>query len=173
MEKQRMKKYCSILLIFLWLAPCLLSAQDAKFGHVSPEEIMEQMVGFDTAQKAMVDFQSELQTEGEQMVKEFQQKMEEYQSKSSSYSAAVRKVREEELMGMQTRIQEFSRAIEESVQKKKYELLLPFQNKILEAIKDVAKEEKYTYIFSKAILASHTQGNDITDKVKKKLNIVK
>jgi len=168
-----MKKYSNILLLFLWFAPCLLSAQEVKFGHVSPEEIMEQMAGFDTAQKKMLDYQTELQTEGQGMVKEFQQKMEEYQNKSASYSAAVRKIKEEELMKMQLRIREFSESMEESLQKKKYELLLPFQNKILEAIKEVAKEEKFTYIFNKAVLASYTQGNDITDKVKKKLGIVK
>lgn len=167
-----MKKYSSILLACLCFFPSLLLAQDVKFGHVSPEEIMEQMKGFDTAQKAMMDFQTELQTEGQEMVKEFQQKLEEYQSKSASYSTAVRKIKEEELMKMQARIQEFSTAMEESLQRKKYELLIPFQNQIIDAIKEVAKEEKYTYIFNKVILASHTQGNDITNKVKKKLGIV-
>ena len=166
-----MKKYSSILLICLLFVPCLLSAQGVKFGHIAPEEIMEQMKGFDTAQKVMTDYQTELQAEGQEMVKEFQQKLEEYQSKSDSYSAAVRKIREDELMKMQSRIKEFSTVMEESLQKKKYDLLLPFQNKILEAIKEVAKEEKYTYIFNKTVLASYIQGNDITDKVKKKLGI--
>jgi outer membrane protein len=168
-----MKKYNNILLIcLLWLAPCMLSAQGVKFGHVSPEEIMEQMKGFDTAQKVMMDYQTELQTEGQEMVKEFQQKLEEYQGKSASYSAAVRKIKEEELVKMQSRIKEFSTVMEESLQKKKYDLLLPFQNKIIEAIQEVAKEEKYTYIFNKTVLASYVQGNDITDKVKKKLGII-
>ena len=168
-----MKKYSKILLICFCFLPCLLSAQEVKFGHVSPEQIMEQMKGFDTAQKAMMDFQNELQAEGQGMMKEFQQKLEEYQSKSDSYSAAVRKVKEDELMKMRNRIQEFSATMEESIQQKKYELLLPFQNKILETIQEVAKEEKFTYIFNQNILASYMQGNDITDKVKKKLGIIK
>ena len=166
-----MKKYNNILLIFLLFMPCLLSAQDVKFGHVFPEEIMEQIPGFDTAQKAMINFQTELKGEGEEMIKEFQQKYQEYQDKSDSYSAAVRKVKEDDLKKMQTRIQEFSKIAEESIERKKYELLIPFQNKIIEAIKEVAKEEKYTYIFNKSYLASYMQGNDITDKVKKKLGI--
>jgi len=166
-----MKKYSKILLICLLLLPFFLSAQEAKFGHISPEEIMEQMSGFDTAKKAMADFQEELQTEGQEMLKEFQQKYRDYQEKSASYSAAVRKIKEDELMKMQARIQEFSRIMEESIEKKKYELLIPFQNKIIEVIREVAQEEKYTYIFNKAVLASYVRGSDITGKVKKKLGI--
>ncbi|MDL2296320.1 OmpH family outer membrane protein [Bacteroidales bacterium OttesenSCG-928-C03] len=148
-----------------------LCAQNTKFGHVSPEAIMEQMPGFDTAQNAMQAFQNELQSDGQMMVKEFQKKQQEYQDKSATYSASVKKIKEDELASMYQRIQNFSDSMEEKLEQKKYELLLPFQTKILDAIKIVAKEGGYTYIFNKSILSYSAKGDDISEKVKAKLGI--
>lgn len=164
-----MKK--TVYLILLLITPILLSAQNSKFGHISPEEVMEMMPGFDTAQKAMMDFQNELQAEGQEMVKEYQLKMQDYESKASTYSAAVRKVKEDELNAIYSRIQDFSALIEEQLEAKKYELLYPFQEKILNTIKEVADEENFSYIFNKTLLTYYEKGEDITEKVKKKLGI--
>lgn len=165
-----MKKLLTITALLCAFSPVLFS-QTAKFGHVSPEEIMEMMPGFDTAQNIMIAYQNEFQTEGQEMLKEFQLKQEEFEKNNATYSEAVRRVKEEEIRAMYSRIQEFSGSIEESLQNKKYELLLPFQNKIMDAIKEVAQEEKFTYIFNKAILSYSAKGEDITEKVKKKLGI--
>lgn len=163
-----MKKY---LLIILLAFPALLFAQQTKFGHVSPEEIMEMMPGFDTAQNAMLAYQTELQTEGQEMLQELQLKNQEYEKNYASYSTAVRNIKEEELRAMYSRIEEFSASIERTLEMKKYELLLPFQEKILNTIKEVGKEGNFTYIFNKSILSYSADGEDITDKVKSKLGI--
>lgn len=160
-----------ISLIILIVVPFMLSAQNSKFGHISPEEVMEMMPGFDTAQKKMMDFQNELQAEGEEMVKEFQLKQQDYESKSATYSTAVRKIKEDELSAIYSRIQSFSSMIEEQLEQKKYDLLFPFQEQILKAIKEVADEGNFAYIFNKSILTYHAQGEDITELVKKKLGI--
>lgn len=162
----------SILYItILILSVTSIQAQNMKFGHVSPEDIMENMPGFDTAQAAMIRYQNSFQTDGQMMVKEFQQKQQEFQNNLPSYSEAVRKIKEEELTAMYQRIQQFSSTMEEAIEQKKYDLLLPFQNKIIAAIKEVAKEEHFTYIFNKSILSYSAQGEDISDKVKKKLGM--
>ena len=166
-----MKRILFIVSIFCISCTTLFAQGNVKFGHVSPEEIMEGMPGFDTAQTAMIAYQTELQQEGQGMLKELQLKQQEYESAYNSYSPAVRQVKEDEIKAMYARIQEFSATIEESVENKKYELLIPFQTKILETIKEVAQEEKFTYIFNKALLSYYAQGEDITAKVKKKLGI--
>ena len=51
------------------------------------------------------------------------------------------------------------------------ELLKPFQEKILEAIKEVGKEFNFTYIFDTSMLTYYEQGEDISAKVKQKLGI--
>ncbi|MDR1757516.1 MAG: OmpH family outer membrane protein [Bacteroidales bacterium] len=165
-----MKKIRKICLFVLVLFPAALSAQ-VKFGHVMPEDIMGQMPGFDTAQTQMSQYQDELQQEYQTMMQEFQEKVQAYQQQMSAYSDAVRKIKEEELAAMQSRIQEFSASVEMSLQKKKTELLTPFQDKILEAISAVAKEEHFTYIFNKSILSFSDAGIDISGKVREKLGI--
>lgn len=156
-------------LALLTIAP--ICAQTAKFGHISPEDIMRQLPGFDTAQIAMEAYQTELQSEGQMMVREFQLKQKEYQDKLPTYSEAVRKLKEDELTSMYQRIQNFSSAMDGLLEQRKYDLLLPFQQKIIDAIKLVAKEGNYTYIFNKSILSYSAQGEDITDKVKLKLGM--
>lgn len=166
-----MKKLVLIILLITGFH-CVLSAQNNKFGHISPEEIMEMMPGFDTAQNSMIEYQNEYQKEGEEMLKELQLKQQEFDNNAGTYSSAVRKVKEEELRAMYARIQEFSSTIEANIQQKKYELLLPFQTKIIDAIKEVAKEGNFAYIFNKSLLTYYQQGEDITEKVKQKLGIV-
>ena len=57
------------------------------------------------------------------------------------------------------------------LQAKQMELLKPFQEKILEAIKEVGKEFNFTYIFDTSMLTYYEQGEDIAAKVKQKLGI--
>jgi outer membrane protein len=117
--------------------------------------------------------QAELQATGEEMAKEFQKKNEEYQqmvSKGTS-SPAVLKIKEDELTNMYQRIQDFSQSAEQDLQAKQMALLKPFQEKILEAIKEVAKEHSFTYIFDTSMLTYYEQGEDIAAKVKQKLGI--
>jgi len=167
-----MKKITLIIALFCFTSVTIF-AQGVKFGHVSPEEIMELIPGFDTARTAMMEYQNGLQKEGEEMYKELQLKQQQYEREVANYSQAVRQVKEDELKAMYARIQEFSAAIEESIEQRKYELLLPFQNKIIDAIASIAKEEKFTYIFNKSLLSYYEQGEDITTKVKIKLGITK
>ena len=107
------------------------------------------------------------------MAKEFQKKQEEYQQmvNKGTSSPAVLKIKEDELTNMYQRIQDFSQSAEQDLQAKQMELLKPFQEKILEAIKEVGKEFNFTYIFDTSMLTYYEQGEDIAAKVKQKLGI--
>ena len=170
-----MKNLIIILFTVCILVPgSLFSQNKTKFGHVSPEEIMELIPGFDTAQKAMLDYQTNYQNEGQEMVKEFQLKQQDYEKLvSSNTSPAILKIKEDELTAMYKRIEEFSSEMEANLQNKKVELLMPFQNLIMDAIKEIAKTENFSYIFNKSVLTYYEQGEDISEKVKLKLGITK
>ena len=59
-----MKKIIIILLTTSIFIPGFLFSQNkTKFGHISPESIMEMIPGFDTAQKVMLEFQTNYQSE--------------------------------------------------------------------------------------------------------------
>ena len=113
-----------------------------------------------------------MEATGEEMAKEFQKKQEEYQQLANKgTSAAVLKIKEDELTNMYKRIQDFSQSAEQDLQAKQLELLKPFQEKILDAIKAVGKEHNFTYIFDTSTLTYYEQGEDVSAKVKQKLGI--
>ena len=168
-----MKRLFIIIILSALLCPFASFAQQkVKFGHIDYGEIIKIMPGIDTVQKVITDMQTELQATGEDMAKEFQKKQEEYQQLANkSTSPAVLKIKEDELTNMYQRIQDFSQTAEQDLQTKQMELLKPFQEKIIDAIKEVAKEHNFTYIFDTSTLTYYEQGEDIAAKVKQKLGI--
>lgn len=158
-----------LLVIALFLFAITTNAQ--KYGHVNSAEILKIMPGVDSIQIKLVAFQSELEDEFESMMTEFQTKKDKFDKDAGTMSSAVRQVREKELMDLQTRIQEFQYGVQDDLEEKKYELVKPFQEKLQNAINDIAKENSFTYVFDVQTLLYYDKGEDITDLVKKKLGI--
>ncbi len=147
-------------------------AQKAKFAHVDYGAIMKEMPGVDSIQKAILDYQQELESVGQQMADEFKKKQEDYQKLSTTTtSAAILKVKEDELRKLYERLQDFVSSSEMDIQNKQMELIRPLQDKLKEAIKVVAENGKYNYVFDVTMCAYHTDTDDITAAVKKELGI--
>ena len=94
-----------------------------------------------------------------------------YQAKAATYSAAVNKVKQQELTDLQTRLQKFQEDAQQQIQTLLLERSKPFDEKTKAAIKEVAKAGGYTYIFDKNIPLFSGDSSDITDLVKQKLGI--
>ena len=171
-----MKTTFKILLI-LFIINCQLSiincVAQSKFGHVDYGEIMKNMQGIDSAQNVMIKFRDDMQKTAEQMTKEFQDKQADLEklAANSNSSQAILKIKQDELMAMYKRIQEFSQASEAEIADKQLELLEPFQTKLLAAIKKIAKADNYNYIFDISTLLFYATSDDLTDKVKAELRI--
>jgi len=144
-----------------------------KFGHVDYGEVMKNMPGIDSIQAFIVDYNADLQAIGEQMVKEFQEKQAAFEQLANApgTSPAILKIRQDELQAMVRRIQEFARSMEMDVQDKQLELLEPFQTKLIDAVKKVAKAQNYTYIFDITTVVFYSPDHDLTGKVKAELGI--
>jgi len=150
---------------------CMTSTFAQKYGHVNSNEIMQSMPGIDSIQIKLMDFHRELQLLYENMMNEFETKREKFDREAGTMSASVRKLREDELISIQNRIQEFSMNAQEDVDAEKLRLIAPFQEKVQNAINEVAKEHKYNYIFDTQILLYYDGGDDVTPLVRKKLGI--
>jgi len=160
--------------ITLILAACIICAASTfaqKYGHVNSTEIMQAMPGIDSVNIKMAEFHKSLETLYENMANEFQTKKDKFDKEAGTMSSSVRKLREDELIGIQTRIQEFQYNVQEDLEEEQIRLITPFREKIQNAINDVAKDHKYTYIFDTQILLYYDGGDDITPLVKKKLGI--
>jgi len=170
MKKNTLFCFSALLLFgFSAFQPC--SAQ-SKFGHVDYGGIMKNMHGIDSIQTVITNYATELRTIGEQMAKEFQEKQAAFEKLNTpNTSQAILKIKQEELMGMYKRIQEFAESMEVDVQDKQLELLEPFQTKLLDAIKKVAKANNYNYVFDITTMLFSSPNDDLTGKVKAELGI--
>lgn len=166
-----MKKFLVIVFVAI-LCVTTGYAQKAKFGHVDYGNVMKEMPGIDTAQQALLLYQQELEAVGKQMADEFKAKQAEYANLvNTSTSSAILKVKEDELMKLYKRLQDFVSSSEKDLQAKQIELLKPFQERLLGAIKTVAERGKYNYVFDITLCAFHTDADDLTAAVKNELGI--
>ena len=166
-----MKKVFLVITLICCGAFSAMQVQAQKYGHVNSGEILKVMPGVDSISIKMQAFQTELETIYQGYVSEYQTKMAKFDQDAGTMTATIRQIREKELMDLENRIKEFQYGAQEDIEEKQFELAKPFQDKIQNAINDVAKEEKFSYIFDTQILLYFEGGIDATPLVKKKLGI--
>ena len=164
--------FCLLLIFSFQLSIFNCSAQ-SKFGHVDYSNIMKNMPGIDSAQTIVSSYYADLQVIGEQMAKELKEKETAYENlmNNPNTSQAILKIRQDELAAMYKRFQEFSQSAENELKDKQLEVLEPFQNRLLDALKVVAKAHNYSYIFDISTLLFFSSSDDLTDKVKAEIGI--
>ena len=174
-----MKKYLGIaaLCILLILPGFRSQAQTFKFGHINSDELLQALPEFDTAQAKLEKFRKELLNAIEMMSVEFNNKSDQYQKESKNYSDIVKQTKEQELVDMQRRIQETQTNAQTQFQDKQNQLFQPIYQKVDKAIKDVGKENGFTYVFdvSKGSLLyfDETKSTNLLPLAKAKLGIKK
>ncbi|REJ83008.1 MAG: OmpH family outer membrane protein [Bacteroidetes bacterium] len=163
------------------LATALISAlatysafsQTLKFGHIDSGELIQLMPQTRTADSTLRKYGESLDSQLKGMTAEYQSKLQNYQSKADSFPEAIRITKERELNDLGNRIQDFQQTAQESLQKKKEELYGPILKRAEDAIKDIAKEKSYSYIFDTSLgsIIFAQESDDIMPMVKSKLGI--
>ena len=166
-------KFTLITLVVLVAGLTNLQAQTLKFGHVNSADLIQMMPETKVADSAQVKYRKSLEEQMKTMTAEYQNKLNDYQSKAGTMQDAIKATKEKELSDLGDRIQDFQQTAQESIQKKKEELYGPILKKAEDAIKAVAKEKGYSYIFdTSAGVVLHAQESDnIMPLVKAKLGI--
>ena len=154
------------------------AAGPLKLGYTNIDYVLSLTPEAKDIQNQLTIQRTQSTNELERMQKELQTKYEAYEKGATQMSDVIRKDRETELQGLQTRIQEFGRTAEQSLQTKYGQLVNPVVQKIQKAIDGVAAENGYTYVFNldagsntiPILLVAPPQDN-ITDLVLKKMGI--
>jgi outer membrane protein len=128
-----------------------LFAQNLKFGHINSSELIQAMPQTKQADSTLKKYGESLDSQLKGMTAEYQNKLQAYQGKRDSLPEAIKQDKEKELEGLGNRIQEFQQTAQESIQKKKEEIYGPILKKAEAAIKDIAKEKGYAYIFDTSL----------------------
>ncbi|HRY97759.1 MAG TPA: OmpH family outer membrane protein [Bacteroidales bacterium] len=170
-----MKQTLKILVLFaLMSGTAPLMAQKApKFGHINFAELYSVMPGQDTIQKNYETYATELRTTLTAMQAELENKYTDYQNNMATFSAVIKKIKEQEIQDLQARIEAFQMSAQQDLNAKEEALTKPLIDKARAAINEVAKEGGFTYIFnaSEGLLLYNEGGEDIMPLVKKKLGI--
>ena len=156
------------VLVALTLAAMSVSAQ-VKLGHIETQKLIQAMPEWTAAQKTFEEEQKKVNTELNSLREQFQTKLAEYSEKMKTYSEAMRATTEEELQGLQQRIQRFQETAMAQLEKTQNDLMQPVMEKALNAIKEVGKENGFTYIFdmNAGILYAAENSQDVLLMVKK------
>jgi len=152
-----------------------LVAQTFKFGHINSDELFMQMPERDTLIAQLEAYQTELSNMEELMQVEFNNKYNDYINTAETLTDLVRQTKEEELQSLTEKINNFRQRAQQDLQQKQAELTQPVLQKAEKAIKDVAKENGFTYVFDLArgpiIYFDEAVSIDILPLVKTKLGI--
>ncbi len=149
------------------------SSTSHKFGWLNSSELLRLIPETVKADSDIAKYQKSFQEQIEQMAKEGQEKYKSFQAHEKEMDDAKKEVAQRELQDIENRIQSFQQAAQEKIQAKKSELLQPILEKADKAIKAVAKEKKYDYVFeaSQGNILYATEGDNIMPLVKAKLGI--
>lgn len=170
-----MKNFIAILAVLFVIAlPTTVSAQN-KFGHINAQEVLVALPGYKTAETQLQSFAKKLQDAYVKMQEDYNKLMAEYETmqKDKTTLKSLLEAKIGEIVDLEKRMQKLELSSEEQLLQKQSELLKPLEDQIMNAIKAVAKEGGYTYVFDSSAgnLLVSPDGDNIMPLVKKKLGL--
>ena len=168
-----MRKYLCV--VALVCAVAIPSTAQMKIGYINSEALMQQLTEAQDAQKKLDGITSDWQTELTKMQTDLQHKFEDYDKKKLIMSDKRRADVEKELQDLEKKMVDYRTAkfgASGELFQKQSELMKPIQDKIFKAVKDIADDGGYDYVFDKSsstLLLYSNDKNDLTAKVLAKL----
>ncbi|MFY0674741.1 MAG: OmpH family outer membrane protein [Bacteroidia bacterium] len=141
----------SILLATFTFVSFYSSAQ--KFAYVDSEYILEQMPEYRAAQQKLNDMAKEWETQINTYKKDIDKMFRDYRAERLILSDAVKKEREEAIFAKEKELDDYKRAkfgASGELDKKRQELLKPIQDKVFDAIQELAKDNALDFVFDKS-----------------------
>lgn len=155
-----------------------VNAQTLKIGYTNLDYVLTNLPDSKDIQTKLTTEKAQYDKLLQDKIAEFQKNYEDYQKNAATMSEVIRADKEKYLQNKQTEIQEFQQNSESSLQRKQQQLLAPVLEKIDVAIKAVAKENGYVYVFNTdagpgttPILFVAPDSDNISDLVFKKLGV--
>jgi outer membrane protein len=161
-----------ILLVFSGL-----SRAQVKIGYVDSDAIMDKLPDAQDAKQKLDVIVQEWQTELSKIENTWKTKYDDYEKRKLIMTDQTRAETEAELVKLEKQVADYREkkfGTNGEMFQKQDELMKPVQNKVFSAIKEVAVEEDYDYVFDKSgdILLLYAKDKyDITSKVLDKLKL--
>ncbi|MBS1583488.1 MAG: OmpH family outer membrane protein [Bacteroidetes bacterium] len=167
-----MKKTLLTLCVMM-AASVAVRAQSPKLGHIDRQALMLMLPERKGAEEKMQAFAKTLDDRLKAMGEEYKAKVADAQSKAESMTKTEQQTAMREIQEMEQRITNAQDNAKEDLSKMEEELLAPMVTRTNQAIKDVANENNFNYVFdsSTGMVLFYDKGEDIMPLVKKKLSI--
>jgi outer membrane protein len=163
-----------LVVLFLSVIAVPAQAQSPKLGHVNITKVLEVMPGYQAAEKKLQEFAKQLQETLAKMEQEYSQKVQAYYEQEKDMLPSIKEIKQKEITDLEARIVKLQGSSEEQLGQKQVELLKPLEEQVMTAIKGVAADKGFSYIFDASTgsnLLYYPPADDVTDMVKTKLGI--
>jgi outer membrane protein len=153
-----------ITIYVLFIAVAMQAQNQEKFGHLDFATLYSMMPGIDSVKVQYEQYARSVQEQFDAI---------DYQSNQATMSSIIKQTKEREIQDLQDRIEAFRTSAQQDLQDKEAALSEPLIEKARNAVKEVAKENGYTYVLntSGGMLLYADPSDDIMELVKKKLGI--
>lgn len=167
----KIKTLVAAFLLISFASFAQTSDQPLKIGYTNVEYILLQLPESKQIESELKTHSTQLENQLKTKYAEYESKLQAYEKGAATMDKVVRDDKEKELMNLNNSIQEFQRSAQASLQQKEKSLVDPVISKIDQAIKEVAKENGYTYVISNQALLAGPEDGDISPIVLRKLGV--
>ena len=159
-----------LILMLLLCAPMAVFAQ--KFGKVNTQVVVQSLPDYAKAQGEMAALSKQKENDLKSMQDELTRKYQEYDKSKSAMNPTKQKETEEELQGLNAKIQQAYQDAQKELSEKNNALIEPILTKVQNAITAVGKAGGYTTIFeigTSGVVFFGDNVKDVTEEVKAKV----
>lgn len=162
-----------ILLPGLLLLISINAFAQTKVGTVDTDYILSKMPEFKQVQEDLVAYGNKLEEDLKVKTDDYQAKIKTYQEGVNEMTAAMKKLREDEIIALENDINKFRQNASQLVPLEQNRLLQPLYQKIGGVLEELAKEQGYTQILTvnNSGLAYLDPNFDLTNTILAKLGI--
>lgn len=175
-----MNKTLLTFVIFLFLAAGSFAQ---KYAYVDTEYILENIPEYKDAQNQMDELSEEYQAEIEDKYAEINKMHQDFQAEAVLMPEDIKKKKEQELIDKRAEVRELQKqrfGKDGDLFLKREELVKPIQEKIYNAIEEIATDKNYAFVFDKAgsltilyVNAKFDISDDVLDAVGAELGTVR
>ncbi|HEY4755712.1 MAG TPA: OmpH family outer membrane protein [Ignavibacteriaceae bacterium] len=169
-------KKLSLLFLFIFSLTGLTNGQ-LKIGYVDSDSIMDKFPDAQDARQKLDAFIQDWQTELTKLENNWKTKYDDYEKRKLIMTDQTRAETESELLKLEQQIADYREkkfGTNGELFQKQDEIMKPVQNKVFTAIKDVAKDEDFDFIFDRSgdvMLLFAKDEYDVTALVLNKLKL--
>ena len=149
------------------------NAQGQKSGYISVEQMVYLMPEITKIDTLLQKFQTDsLNTEFASLIQEYNYKDSLLtKTDTTKIPAAVKRQHRQDLESIAYQVQNWQQISQNVMQSKQQELLAPVYQKVMDAVRGVAKDNGYTFVYNREALLVAPPADDLLPMVAKRLNV--